>query len=299
MAEVARPVNEAAHIPRPLDVPAPIGEPRADALRRLIAVVDRLRSPDGCPWDLKQTLASVAPHLIEEAHEVVEAVERREDDHVVEEAGDLLMGIVLLARIAEQERRFDLERVASAVCDKLVRRHPHVFGTAQADTADAALANWEAIKRAEREGKGQDSSALAGVPVALPALQRAARLADKARAAGFQWTDAGGALEKVAEEARELAQAFEQAGAARVEASALSEAQRARLEHELGDVLIAAAFLGSYLRLDPERASREALRRFERRFRALEAQMGRPLAECSLEEMLAGWRDVKRREASA
>jgi ATP diphosphatase len=292
-------MSEAGPPTRPLETPAPIGEPRADALRRLIAVVDRLRDPDGCPWDLKQTLPSVAPHLIEEAHEVVEAVERRADDHVVEEAGDLLMGIVLLARIAEQEGRFDLARVAAGVSDKLVRRHPHVFGGARADSADAAVANWEAIKRAEREGKGQDASALAGVPVALPALQRAARLADKARAAGFAWTDAGGALEKLAEEVGELERAFEEAGAGSSPRPEPSDAQRARLEHELGDVLIAAAFLGSYLRLEPERAAREALRRFERRFRALEAEVGRPLAECSLDEMLAAWRAVKRKEDPA
>jgi len=205
---------------------------------------------------------------------------------------------VLLSRIAEQEGRFDLARVAVGVSDKLVRRHPHVFGDARADSADAAVANWEAIKRAEREGKGQDASALAGVPVALPALQRAARLAEKSRAAGFRWTDAGGALEKLAEEVRELEQAFEEAGAASPTPEP-TDAQRARLEHELGDVLIAAAFLGSYLRLDPERAAREALRRFERRFRALEAEVGRPLAECSLDVLLAAWREVKRREGTA
>jgi len=282
--------------PRPLAVPAPIGDVRTDALRRLMAVVDRLRDPDGCPWDLKQSLESVAPHLVEEAHEVVEAVESGADDHVVEEAGDLLMGIFLLARIAEQEGRFDLAEVAEGVAEKLVRRHPHVFGQVRADSADAALASWEAVKRAEREGKAEDTSALAGVPVALPALQRAARLADKARAAGFRWTDAGGALDKVVEELRELGEAFQAAGAAEAAAGELGAADRARLEHELGDVLIAAAFLGSYLKIDPERAAREALRRFERRFRALEQGLGRPLVQCSLDELLALWREVKGRE---
>jgi ATP diphosphatase len=290
-------VSTDAPSPRPLEVPPPIGEPRTDALRRLMAVVDRLRDPDGCPWDLKQTLRSVSPHLVEEAHEVVEATEVGADDHVVEEAGDLLMGIVLLARIAEQEGRFDLARVAEGVADKLVRRHPHVFGEARADSADAAVANWEAIKRREREDKAGDSSALAGVPVALPALQRAARLADKARAAGFRWTDAGGALDKVVEELRELGEAFEAADAAQAPAEGLDAGLRTRLEHELGDVLIAAAFLGSYLRIDPERAAREALRRFERRFRALEADVGRPLAECSLDELLSAWRQVKQRQS--
>jgi ATP diphosphatase len=158
------------------------------------------------------------------------------------------------------------------------------------------VANWEAIKRRERQDKAADSSALAGVPVALPALQRAARLADKARAAGFRWTDAGGALDKVVEELRELGEAFEAADAATAPPEGLDPAQRARLEHELGDVLIAAAFLGSYLRIDPERAAREALRRFEGRFRALEADVGRPLAECSLPDLLAAWQRAKERE---
>jgi len=282
--------------PRPLELPEPIGDARTDALRRLIAVVDRLRAPDGCPWDLEQTLASVAPHLVEEAHEVVEAAEAGADEHVAEEAGDLLMGIVLLSRIAEQEGRFDLARVAEGVSEKLVRRHPHVFGEARADSADAAIANWEAIKRREREGKAQDTSALAGVPVALPALQRAARLAAKARAAGFRWTDAGGALDKLVEELRELGEAFAAADASSAPAEGIAGPQRAHLEHELGDVLIATAFLGSYLRIDPERAAREALRRFERRFRALEADVGRPLVECSLDDLLAAWRGVKQRE---
>lgn len=279
--------------PRPLDVPEPIGEPRADALRRLVAVVDRLRDPDGCPWDRKQTLETVVPHLIEEAHELVEAVEARDDAHAAEEAGDVLMGIVLLARIAEQEGRFDLAAVAGGVADKLVRRHSHVFGDVVAGDAAAAVANWEAVKRAEREGKSEDASALAGVPVALPALQRAARLAAKARAAGFRWSDAAGAMAKVHEEVGELREACDEAEALAPGAPELAGAARERIEHELGDLLIAAAFLGNYLGLDPERAARAALRRFEARFRALEARVGGPLADQPLEALLAHWRAIK------
>lgn len=279
--------------PRPLEVPAPIGEPRADALRRLIAVVDRLRDPDGCPWDRKQTLETVVPHLIEESHELVEAVEARDDAHSAEEAGDVLMGIVLLARIAEQEGRFDLAAVAGGVADKLVRRHSHVFGDVVAGDAAAAVANWEAVKRAERAGKAEDASALAGVPVALPALQRAARLAAKARAAGFRWSDAAGAMAKVHEEVGELRQACDEAQALAPGAPEVTGAARERIEHELGDVLIAAAFLGNYLGLDPERAARSALRRFEVRFRALEERVGGPLADQSLEALLAHWRAIK------
>ena len=279
--------------PRPLEEPAPIGEPRADALRRLIAVVDRLRDPDGCPWDLKQTLATVVPHLVEESHELVEAVEAGDDAHAREEAGDVLMGIVLLARIAEQEGRFDLAGVAEGVADKLVRRHSHVFGDVVAGDAQAAVANWEAVKRAERADKAQDTSALAGVPVALPALQRAARLAAKARAAGFRWSDTAGAAAKLDEEVGELREACDQAEALAPDAPEAQGPARERIEHELGDVLIAAAFLGSYLGLDPERAARSALRRFEARFRALEARVGGPLDGRPLAELLEHWRAVK------
>lgn len=285
---MSRESEPAAAPARPLELPAPIGEPRADALRRLIAIVDRLRDPDGCPWDNAQTLQSVAPHLVEEAHELVEAVEIGADREMVEEAGDLLMGIALLARIAEQGGRFDLAQIALAVSDKLVRRHPHVFGETRANSADAALASWEAIKREERAAKQTDASALAGVPVALPALQRAQRLGNKAMSAGFRWSDARGALAKLREELAELDEAFQDAEAQPDDAGA-----RGRLEHELGDVLVSAAFLGNYVRLDPEAATRAALRRFEARFRWMERALGRPLTECSLEEMMAAWERAK------
>jgi MazG family protein len=280
--------KETRSAPRGIDVPPPTGEPRADALRLLLAVVDRLRDPDGCPWDRAQTLATVAPHLVEEAHEVQEAIETGADAHVAEEAGDLLMGIFLLARIAEQERRFDLAQVASGVAAKLVRRHPHVFGEKSAGSPAEALASWEAVKRAERAAKAEDTSALAGVPQALPALQRARRLGEKALSAGFRWSDARGALAKVEEEVRELQAAFVEHAAAQED-----EVARARLEHELGDVLIATAFLGNYVGIDPERALRQALRRFDARFRSMEAELGVPLATCSLEQMLAAWRSAK------
>jgi MazG family protein len=267
--------------PRPPETPPATGEPRLDAVARLIAIVDRLRDPDGCPWDLSQTLVSVVPHLVEEAHELVEAVESGDDGHAVEEAGDLLMGIALLARIAEQEGRFDLARVAGAVSDKLVRRHPHVFGDVTASSADEALASWESIKRREREEREVDESALAGIPVALPALQRAERTGEKAIAAGFKWSSPEGALDKLREEVAELAREME------------GPADPARLEHELGDVLLAAAFVGNYLKLDPEKATREALRRFERRFRDMEEQVGGPLEGKSLARLLEAWARAK------
>ena len=278
---------------RPLEALEPCGEPRTDALRALLSIVDRLRAPDGCPWDLEQTLTSVAPHLIEEAHELLEAIETApagDDSHLVEEAGDLLMGVVLLARIGEDAGRFDLARIGAGVCEKLLRRHPHVFGDAHAEDAAGALSNWEAIKREERAAKKVDASALAGAPTAMPALQRARRLGEKALSAGFRWEDARGALRKLREEVDELEAAFEAA-----QAPAASVQAREHLEHELGDVLLAASFLGNYVKLDPERATRLALRRFETRFRAMELELARPLKECSLEQMMAAWESAKLR----
>ena len=283
--------------PRPLDPVPESGEPRVDALHRLVAIVDRLRDPeDGCPWDLEQTVESMAPSLIEEAHEALEAIEAGGDtaasgEGAAEELGDLLMGIVLIARIAEQEERFDLARVANAVGDKLVRRHPHVFGDVEVDGAEHALVNWERIKQAERAKKRADTSALAGVPTAMPALQRADRLNQKAIAAGFRWQDARGAWEKVHEETRELAALWPAEGVPDADDPAL----RARLEHELGDLLLAGATLGSYLEIDPERALREALRRYEARFRGMEEELDGSLAGHGLETLLEAWGRAKAR----
>lgn len=280
--------------PRPLEEPRPTGDPRLDALARVLAIVDRLRAPDGCPWDREQTVASLAPSLIEEAHEAVEAIDAgpapggadSADRHAAGELGDLFMVIALIAKVAEQEQRFDLATVANAVAEKLVRRHPHVFGEAQADSSSEVLANWEKIKAGERQAEQQDASALAGVPVALPALQRAARIAAKSVAAGFKWDDESGALAKLREEVAE----FEQAYAAR-------SRDPKRVEEELGDVLLAAAFLGHYLGLDPEKAARASLRRFEQRFRAMEGEVGERLRSAPLDELLAAWERAKTKTA--
>ena len=272
-------MQPAPSLPQPGD-PC-LADPRVLEFARLLAVVDRLRAEDGCPWDKKQTLASTAPHLIEEAHETQEAIETSTDAHIAEEAGDVLLNVLLMARIAQDEQRFDLGTVAHAISDKLVRRHPHVFADAVADDADTVLKNWEAIKKAERADKAEDSSALAGVPAGLPALQRCARISGKAITAGFKWADASGAHAKLHEEVRELDEAL------------LTPNDRAAIEHELGDVLLAAAFLAKYLDLDPEALCRVALRRFESRFRAMEQTLPRPMATCTLDEMMAHWRRAK------
>lgn len=279
------------------EIPTGPEDPRLRSLERLIAIVDRLRAPDGCPWDKKQTVESMAPHLVEEAHEMLEAIEGRRDADTAEEAGDLLMVVALICRIAEQGGRFDLATAATAVSEKLVRRHPHVFGEVKVDSADQVLANWEAIKKTERGEKAVDDSALAGVPIALPALQRAHRICGKAVSAGFRWSSVKGALAKLAEEQAELDEVLADSGLAQDAEAAVAPEARARIEHELGDVLLAAAFLATYLKMDPEKLCRDAVRRFERRFRALEAKLERPMSEQSLEALLIAWNEVKRSES--
>jgi MazG family protein len=259
-------------------------DPRVLALARLVGIVDRLRAPDGCPWDRKQTLASMAPCLVEEAYEALEAIELGRDADTAEETGDLLMVVALVCRIAQDEGRFDLARAAGAVADKLVRRHPHVFGAIRADSPEAAVASWEAVKKSERKDKREDDSALAGVPIFLPALQRAQRVCSKAVSAGFKWSNTEGAIAKLEEEHAELREA-------------LAGGDRAKIEHELGDVLLAAAFAGTYLGLDPEKLCRDAVRRFEGRFRKMEQDLEGPLADRSLDELLAAWTRAKSSEA--
>jgi len=278
--------------PRPA-APARPDDPRVVAFARLVGVVDRLRDPDGCPWDRKQTLRSMAPYLIEEAHEALEAIERDDDVHAAEECGDVLMVVALISRIAQEAGRFDLARAAQTVSEKLVRRHPHVFGDVDATSADEALKSWEAVKQAERKDRAQDDSALAGLPVSLPALQRAGRVWSKAVSAGFRWESVAGAVLKLSEEQAELDAELEASGLARDAKAIASPEQRARVEHELGDVLLSAAFLAGWLGLEPETVLRGALRRFEARFRAVESDLPRPMREHALEEIVAAWGRAK------
>ena len=276
--------SETQPSPRPLEPPPTTGDPRLDAVARLLAIVDRLRDPEGgCPWDLEQSVDSLAPSLVEEAHETVEAIERGDADGTAEESGDLLMVIALMARISEQEGRFGFADVANTVGDKLIRRHPHVFGDVQVDDAEHALSNWEEIKKGERtEKQAEDKSVLSGVPRALPALQRVQRVGAKAISAGFKWNDAAGALAKLREEVGELEHVL-----------ADETPDAARVEAELGDVLMAGALLGQYLNIDAERVTRAAVERFETRFRSVEAALGERLGQASLDEMMAAWEAAK------
>lgn len=243
-------------------------------LTELLGVVFRLRDGDGCPWDRKQTLAPMAAHLQEEAAEVADAVAAADDAHVAEELGDVLMNVLLMARIGADEGRFDLAAVAAGIATKLVRRHPHVFGDLPAADADAALQSWNASKAAEGRGP---ASVLDGVKAGQPALLLAAALGRAAAAVRFDWPDARGALDKLAEECGELE-------------AAVASGARAGLEHELGDVLFSAVNVARKTGLDPEQALRAACQRFRRRFAGVERALGADLASASLSEMERHWR---------
>lgn len=260
-------------------------------LAELLGIVYRLRDPDGCPWDLSQSIDSMALNLVEEASEAHEAIANGSDAHIAEELGDTLMNILLIARIAEQGGRFDLGQVAAGIAEKLVRRHPHVFGDKRAADSQAALASWneakgqeqaEAVKALGGAGGGSGEpgtgrgSVLDGVPDALPALAAALRTGEKAARVGFDWPDATGALLKLDEELAELR-------------AAVASGDRARVEDELGDVLFSAVNVARKQGLDPELALRRTIGKFRRRFAVIERALGERLGSAPLEELERQW----------
>ena len=249
-----------------------------DGLLRLQKVVHDLRSPGGCPWDMEQTHRSLLPNLIEEAYEVLEAIQNDDAEHMCEELGDLLLQVVLHGEIASETGAFDLDRIAHGIAEKLIRRHPHVYG--DSDVADTAgvLAQWDEIKKAEKGGAVPGF--FDGVNAALPALSRAAKLQKKAAKVGFDWPDAAGVLEKIDEETAEVREAL-----ADGDADAVAE--------EVGDLLFSVANLARKLKLDPEVLLATANDKFVRRFAAMEQGLGQPLEEASLDEMEAAWQRAK------
>lgn len=240
------------------------------ALRRLIAIMARLRDPErGCEWDRAQTFATIAPYTIEEAYEVAEAIRHGDADALCEELGDLALQVVFHARIAQERGAFDLNEVLTGICDKLERRHPHIFGEAEHSPG------WEAPKAAERAGRSHDASHLAGVALALPALERAAKLQKRAARTGFDWPDPGGARAKILEELAEVD-------------DAANEGERTE---EIGDLLFAVVNWARHLGVEPEEALRHANAKFEGRFRQIERAPG--FAEMSLDEKEQLWRKAK------
>jgi nucleoside triphosphate diphosphatase len=271
--------------------------PTADSLprepmARLLAVMAWLRDRQhGCPWDVDQTFRTIAPYTIEEAYEVADAIERDDLPALKEELGDLLLQVVYHAQMAREAGAFSFADVAAAVADKMVDRHPHVFGDARIATAEAQTASWEARKAAERaarkDGAVEPAGTLDGVARALPALLRAEKIQKRAARVGFDWKQTGPVIDKIEEELGEL----------RAELAA-GTVDQARLTDELGDVLFAAANLARHCKVDPEAALRATNDKFERRFRYIErrlAEAGRKPVDASLEEMEALWQEAKTR----
>jgi nucleoside triphosphate diphosphatase len=261
---------------------------------RLLVIMARLRDPErGCPWDVEQSFATIAPYTIEEAYEVADAIARDDMDELRGELGDLLLQVVFHARMAEEEGLFDFDAVAGAIADKMVKRHPHVFGDEDRRDAAAQTRSWEAQKadeRAERAaGRGNAASVLDDVALALPALMRAEKLQKRAARVGFDWTEPEPVFGKILEEVGELRAEYD------------AGADRDRLEDELGDVLFTVANLARFLKVDPEVALRRTNDKFARRFRAIETGLaadGLGFADVDLEEMERRWVVAKLAERS-
>jgi ATP diphosphatase len=266
--------------------------PASPDLARLLDVMARLRDPEhGCPWDLEQNFATIAPYTIEEAYEVAEAAERGEPEALKDELGDLLLQVVFHARMAEEAQQFGFNDVARAIADKMIRRHPHVFAGTEVEGAAAQTVAWEAQKAEERRAKaaadGRAESALDGVGLGLPALTRAEKLQKRAARVGFDWPSVSPVFDKIAEEIGELRTEIDNGG------------EPTRVADELGDLVFAVVNLARWLAVDPEQALRRANRKFERRFRRIEERLashGKPLADATLEEMEAEWQRAKAEE---
>ena len=259
-------------------------------IQRLLAVMARLRDPEtGCPWDIEQTYDTIAPYTIEEAYEVAEAIRNGDMAELRDELGDLLLQVVYHARMAEEEQHFDFDTVAGEVADKMIRRHPHVFGEDVVESAEAQTANWEqqkAVERARKAGEsGRAPGVLDGIALALPALLRAVKLQKRAGRVGFDWPEVEPVFAKIEEEIAELRAEMDHNGTAEA------------LQDEVGDLLFTVANLARKLDIDPEAALRHTNAKFERRFRAIEAHLraeDREPTDCGLEELEALWQAAKK-----
>jgi tetrapyrrole methylase family protein/MazG family protein/ATP diphosphatase len=257
------------------------------AIDRLLKLMATLRDPQhGCPWDVKQTFQTIAPYTIEEAYEVADAIERNDLNDLRGELGDLLFQVVFHSQMAREQNAFSFDDVVDAICDKMERRHPHVFGDTKIANAEEQTIAWEEHKRRERAASR--AGVLDDVPVGLPALTRASKLGKRAAQVGFEWADVSGALDKVQEEVEEL----------RAEL-ATSGIDKDRTQREIGDLLFSLVNVCRYLSIDPENALRLTNAKFERRFRYIEEQLGalgRSPEDSSLEEMDTLWEEAKRKE---
>lgn len=276
------------------------------AFQRLCDVIARLRSPEGCPWDREQTLESIKPYTLEETYELLEAIDSGDDLHIIEELGDLLLQIVLDSQIAADEGRFNLIQVVERLTEKMIERHPHVFGDVNADTPDEVRRNWDEIKEREKQRR----SIFDGLPTALPALARASRVAEKAAKVGYDFPHRDMLFDKLREEIQELADEIYPEGKipetpATVDAEIIADTELAdpelkeRVEGELGDILFVVANIARRWKINPEEALRKSNRKFQQRVEKIEQELeraGGSIQEASLQEMEEIYQSVKRQE---
>ena len=255
-----------------------------DRFNQLVALMARLRAPDGCPWDQKQTFDTIKPYLLEETYEVLDAIDARDWPELSEELGDLMLQPVFFAQMAAEAGHFRIEDCLQAINDKLIRRHPHIFGEVIAETAEDVKRNWDVIKAEEKSGKGRPPGALLdGISRALPALAEAQQIAAKAASQGFDWPGIAPVFDKLQEELTELDEAR-------------ATGRPAEIEDEFGDILFVMVNLARFLNLDPEQALRKSNAKFRKRFGYVEARLGemnRPFEESNIEEMELLWQEAK------
>jgi MazG family protein len=260
---------------------------QTDYVAELAEILARLRAPEGCPWDREQTHDTLKRFLIEEAGELLDAIDEQDDAAILDELGDVLLQIVFHAQIAAEEDRFNLQDVARSECEKMIRRHPHVFGDASVDSAEGVIDQWDVIKRRERGDNAPRSSAVHGVPRHLPALHRAQRVQSKAAKVGFEWPSVREALAKIREELAELE-------------AAVAAGTPEDVAEEVGDLLFAVVNVCRYEEREAEDILQQTIRKFEARFRTMEHSLeaaGRRVEECPGDELLAHWNEAKTRTA--
>lgn len=258
---------------------------------KLVEIMATLRGPNGCPWDKQQDRNTLKPMLVEETYEVLEAIDNNDSESLAEELGDLLLHIVFQAQLGREDHSFDIDAVIDAICDKLVRRHPHVFGSETASTPEEVIKNWEAIKAQEKTKKLKDRtpeqrSLLEGIPSKLPAIHEAHQISARAARVGFEWPDIEGVFDKLTEETRELREAM----------TGPESLRQARVEDEIGDILFVIVNLARHLKIDSESALKRANRKFKARFQYMETELaraGKTLEGASLDEMEILWRQAK------
>lgn len=255
-----------------------------EQLNQFITTIARLRAPDGCPWDREQSHASLARYLLEESYEVLEAIHLDDADKLREELGDLLLQIVLNAQIAKEEGHFDIEDVARSINDKMIKRHPHVFGNNKLNSADEVVAQWEEIKEREKKTNHAGASAMDGIPRTMPALIQALKTSEKAVVQGFEWDTREEVWEKMFSELRELKEAINQPP---------SETRRREIDLELGDVLFTLVNVARWEDLDPEESLLLAIDKFKKRFRKMEETSAEPLKTLSKSQLADLWHQAK------